>query len=153
MKVYVYKNVDTEIHATRLTASRRQRCAVCPGRSRLRLAVKRITLLLLLISLASWKTACAQSEAHAIQFDLLKLENGQAIPQSFGDVPNELDVSYRVYDKERRPVESEVSFVDHTAGPVPPVRTRLPRLPSSRGKDFRSHYVACELPPSRAVTI
>ncbi|MHC4880255.1 MAG: formylglycine-generating enzyme family protein [Planctomycetota bacterium] len=65
-----------------------------------------------LISLASLKTASAQSEAHAVQFDLLKLENGKAIPQSFGDVPNKLDVSYRVLDKEGKPVELEMSFVD-----------------------------------------
>jgi hypothetical protein len=116
MKVYVYKNVDTEIHGTRLTASRRRLRTAWRKRSRLRLAVKRtcagIVLLILLISLVSLKTAYAQSEAHAIQFDLLKLENGQAIPQSFGDVPKKLDVSYRVLDREGRPVESEVSFVD-----------------------------------------
>ena len=72
----------------------------------------KVYLSILLISLASLKTAHAQSEAHAIQFDLLKLESRQAIPQSCGDVPNKLDVSYRVLDKEGKPVETEVSFVD-----------------------------------------
>ena len=41
----------------------------------------KVYLSILLISLASLKTAYAQSEAHAIQFELLKLENRQAIPQ------------------------------------------------------------------------
>ena len=72
----------------------------------------KVYLSILLISLASLKAAHAQSEAHAIQFELLKLENRQAIPQSCGDVPNKLDVSYRVLDKEGKPVETEVSFVD-----------------------------------------
>ena len=72
----------------------------------------KVYLSLLLISLASLKTVHAQSEAHAIQFELLKLENNQAIPQSFGDVPHKLDVSYRVLDKEGKPVETEVSFAD-----------------------------------------
>lgn len=58
------------------------------------------------------KAAAGQSTAHAIQFDLEKLENGSAIPQGFGSVPDKLDVTYRVVDREGRPLESDVKFVE-----------------------------------------
>lgn len=58
------------------------------------------------------RAAAGQSEAHALQFDLLKLENGATIPQGFGSVPGKLDVSYRVVDKEGKPLQSDVKFVE-----------------------------------------
>jgi hypothetical protein len=58
------------------------------------------------------RAATGQSTAHAIQFDLEKLENGSAIPQGFGSVPDKLDVSYRVVDKEGNPLQAEVIFTE-----------------------------------------
>jgi len=58
------------------------------------------------------RAAAGQSTAHAIQFDLEKLEHGSAVPQGFGSVPDKLDVNYRVVDQEGKPLQAEVTFTE-----------------------------------------
>lgn len=70
--------------------------------------------LTLLVAVTLPHAVAAQSEPHALHFDLLKLENGAAIPQSFGDVPEKLDVRYRVLDQTGRRAKAAVSFAERS---------------------------------------